>query len=83
MEEKAKAAASPEPSEDTQTTAKEAKSAPVSESVYSVDELTRAAETLCATPDIVKTALRMKGVTETTVSEAKRIVAKFKKREVQ
>ena len=44
------------------------------ESVYSVDELT---------PDIVKTALRMEGVTETTVSEAKRIVAKFKKREVR
>lgn len=53
------------------------------ESVYSVDELTRAAETLGATPDIVKTALRMEGVTETTVSEAKRIVAKFKKKEVQ
>lgn len=53
------------------------------ESVYSVDELTKAAGTLGAMPDIVKTALRMEGVTETTVSEAKRIVAKFKKKEVR
>lgn len=60
---------------------KETKAAVEPESVYSADELTQAAELFGTTPDIVRTALRVAGVTESTVSAAKRIVEKFRKRE--
>ena len=63
---------------------KESKPVAVPESVYSADELAKAAASVFGTtPDIVRTALRMEGVTEATVSSAKSIVRKFKKREVQ
>lgn len=66
------------------TPEKKAKTAAGPESVYSVDELAKAAVSLFgATPDLVRTALRMAGLTEATVSAAKSRVEKFKKREVR
>ena len=74
-------------SEETAESPQNVESAPQTaepESVYSVEELTKAAAGLFGTtPDIVRTALRMEGVTQATVSDAKRIVRKFRKREVQ
>ena len=70
------AAASPQGAENSPQSA-----AP--ESLYSVDELAKAAGMFDTTADIVRTALRMEGVTEATVTDAKRIIRKFKKREVQ
>lgn len=51
--------------------------------VYTIGELTENARKVFGTsPDIVKAALRMEGITKITLGEAKKIVEKFRKREV-
>ncbi|MBQ9347989.1 MAG: hypothetical protein IJT94_11750 [Oscillibacter sp.] len=63
--------------------AKRAKTAARPESVYSVDELVNASELFGVSPDVVRTALRVAGITKATVSAAKDQVDKFRKKEVQ
>lgn len=65
------------------TAAPETAATPEVESTYSVDELTACAQQVFqASPDIVKAALRLAGVTKTTQKEAAKIVAAFRKKEV-
>lgn len=53
------------------------------ESLYSADELAACAKQVFnAHPDIVRAALRVEGMTKATVSDAKKIVEKFRKKEV-
>lgn len=53
------------------------------ESLYTVAELaTEAKNVFHTSPDIVTAALRMEGVKKTTLTEAKRIVEAFRKKEV-
>lgn len=56
---------------------KEPAKAKVAESKYSVEELTAAAGVLKATPDVVKTALKLDGKDAYTVKEAEKVVAAF------
>lgn len=53
------------------------------ESLYTADELVACAKQVFhASPDIVRAALRLAGVTKTTQKEAAKIVEAFRKKEV-
>lgn len=62
-----------------------AKTAPetTAESLYTAEELAACAKQVFhASPDIVRAALRLAGVTKTTQKEAAKIVEAFRKKEV-
>lgn len=60
-----------------------AKAKAVAESTYSVVELTAAAHVLNATPDLVKTALKLDGKEVYTLKEAQEVVNKFGSKKVK
>lgn len=71
-------------SKEAKKTAQDAEIRNEAESVYSVDELADAARDMFGTsPDIVRAALRMADMTESTVSAAKELVEKFRHKEVR
>ena len=67
----------------SKTTAAKTAAPDTAESLYTVDELVACAEQVFkASPDIVRAALRLAGVTNTTQKEAAKIVESFRKKEV-
>lgn len=89
------AAENPEPAAEVQDSKEPAKStpeeapkeeAPVEEMKYTADEFAAAAETIFGKgigPDLVKAAFSRAGVKELSVTEAKDLVTKFAKKEVE
>lgn len=64
--------------------AKVEKTAAPIEEVYTAEEFYRAARTLWGVaPELVRAALRCKGVTKCTKEEARKIVEEFKNKEVK
>lgn len=55
---------------------------PVVEAVYPLKELLEVPEILGASVDIIDAAFRVRGVTQATMTEAKKIVKDFKERKV-
>lgn len=53
------------------------------ESQYNMEELVAAAKVLNATPDLVRTALRLSGKELYTLKEAEKIVAEFGGKKIQ
>lgn len=51
-------------------------------SVFTADEFANMSKQFNTTPDIVKAALKIAGVTETSFYEAEKIITKFKNKEV-
>lgn len=67
----------------TKTADKAAAPVATAESLYTTEELAACAKQVFhASPDIVRAALRLAGVTKTTQKEAARIVEAFRKKEV-
>lgn len=69
---------------ETKETAKTAEAVEASAPVYTAAELAKASESIFGySPDIVTAALRVAGVTATTVAEAEKIIKEFANKEVK
>lgn len=64
------------------TPAKEAKAAKAPESVYTAEELVKAHKAFDVSHEIAAVALRLEKVESATFAEAKKIIDKFKNKEV-
>lgn len=60
-----------------------AKKEVVAESQYNIDELVAAANVLKATPDLVRTALKLSGKEIYTLKEAEKIVSEFGRKNIK
>ena len=68
----------------TETKPSDMNSQPAQEAMYSVEELMSASRLrFGVSPEVVSAALKFYGATKTTATEAKRLIEKFKKREVK